>query len=140
MTPQPPPPDPTTAGERQPRRWPRPIAAVVVLTGLLVGGLWWVGSKVKSPAQRAAEASAPVASLIGVPVEFRVLADTIITRGDVKPAGALDVTWTGTAGEGASAGIVTATPHAVGGQVVEGQVVVEVAGRPVFLIAGLQPA
>lgn len=138
MIPQQLPPDPTLAGERQPRRW-RPIAAVAVLAGLLVGGLWWVGSKVKSPAQRAAEASAPVASPIGVPVEFRVLADTIITRGDVKPAGAVDVVWSGTAGEGASAGVVTATPHAVGGTINEGQVVVEVAGRPVFLITGLLP-
>ncbi len=111
----------------------------VLVAGLLIGGLWWVGSRVSSPEQRAAEAAAPVASPIGVPVEFRVLADTIITRGDVKPSGAVDVVWSGGSGVGASAGIVTATPVPVGGQVAEGQPVIEVAGRPVFLLAGSLP-
>ena len=123
---------------RRPRRW-RPIVAAVAGVGLLVGGLWWVGSKVSSPEQRAAEAAAPVASPIGVPVEFRVLRNTIITRGDVKPAGAVNVVWTGGSGAGAAAGIVTNTPHAVGEPVAEGQPVVEVAGRPVFLVSGTLP-
>ena len=79
-----PPPDPATVLGRKPRRW-KPVIAVLALAGILVGGLWWIGSKVKSPEQRAAEAAAPVASPIGVPVEYRVLADTIITRGDRHP-------------------------------------------------------
>jgi peptidoglycan hydrolase-like protein with peptidoglycan-binding domain len=117
------------------RRW------VWLLTGLIVVGLvglvWWLGSRVQSPAARAAKAGPPVPSVVTAKVERRVLAESVVTRGDVRPSGATVVTWTGSRGSGAA--LVTGVPLAAGGQVVEGQVVVEVSGRPVIAIAGTVP-
>ncbi len=111
------------------------LAATAVLA--LVGTVSWLGSRVESPASRAAKAGSPVPSLVTAKVDRRVLAESVVTRGDVRPSGATTVTWTGGASTGAA--LVTGVPVQSGGQVVEGQVVVEVSGRPILAIAGTVP-
>jgi peptidoglycan hydrolase-like protein with peptidoglycan-binding domain len=114
------------------------VRRIVMLLGVvgLVGGAWWLGSRVESPAARAARAGAPVPSLVTAGVERRVLAETLVTRGDVRPSGASQVVWSGSA---TGAALVTGVPVKVGAEAIEGQVVVEVSGRPVLVIAGSVP-
>jgi peptidoglycan hydrolase-like protein with peptidoglycan-binding domain len=118
---------------RRRRVW---LLAVGAVFGL-VGVVWWLGTRVESPASRAAKAGPPVPSVVTAKVEKRVLAESVVTRGDVRPSGATTVVWTG--GSSTGAALVTGVPLQPGGQVVEGQVVVEVSGRPVLAIAGTVP-
>jgi peptidoglycan hydrolase-like protein with peptidoglycan-binding domain len=114
----------------------RMIALLLGILGL-VGGAWWLGSRVQSPAARAARAEAPLPSLVTARVEQRVLAETLVTRGDVRPSGASQVVWSGSNALGVP--LVTGVPVKVGDTVLEGQVLVEVSGRPVLVIAGSIP-
>lgn len=100
------------------------------------GVSWWLGAKAQSPDQAAAKASEPDSSWITAPVERRVLASTVVLRGDVQPQVSLAVSVPSSV-EGA--GVVTRLPPVAGTSVVEGQVVVEVSGRPVFVMLGDVP-
>lgn len=119
------------------RRRSLPIVVAVVLAA--VGLAWWLGSRVASPASRAAKAGPPVPSLVTAVVERRVLAESVVTRGDVRPSGASIVSWSGGGPAGGAGGVVTALPVHAGDEVVEGRVVVEVSGRPVLVIGGDVP-
>ncbi|HQZ35681.1 MAG TPA: peptidoglycan-binding protein [Ilumatobacteraceae bacterium] len=100
------------------------------------GASWWLGARAQSPEQAAAKASEPDASWITAAVERRVLASTVVLRGDVKPEVSLAV---GVPSSVEGAGVVTRVPPLAGTEVVEGQVVVEVSGRPVFVMQGDVP-
>jgi peptidoglycan hydrolase-like protein with peptidoglycan-binding domain len=134
-------------GPADPRR-----TLAVVLTGVLVaGGVGWaVGSSVRSPADAAASRQPPPASLMTVAVERRTLTATVLTSGTVEfgspqpllLAGAVGSTEPdGGAGAGASGSFgqrVTRAPRA--GQLLkEGTTVMEVNGRPVFVLTGAVP-
>lgn len=116
------------------RRWRRAgwLVAFVVLVAV-AGAAWWVGASSQSPDQAAARAAEPDASWVTAPVEFRVLSSTIITRGDVRPetstAIGAPVSVEGTA-------VVTKRVVTVGDVVAEGERVLEVSGRPVFVLEG----
>lgn len=98
---------------------------------------WWLGSRSVSPDQAASRAKAPTASWITVPVERRVLASTVIVRGDVQAqVSALAAAPSSVEG----GGVVTRLPPAVGTEVAEGAVLLEVSGRPVFVVEGTVPA
>lgn len=124
------------------RRRTAAFGMLVAIVGVAVAA-WLVGSRVRSPAQAAARAAAPVASLVTAPVELRVLSSTVITRGDVVPAVSTAVTAPAVAGSSVAAGgsgVVTAVFVERGDEVDAGDRVVEVAGRPVFVFAGATPA
>lgn len=129
--------------EGPPRRYGRRLVVAGLVVVVLVGGVWWAGSKVESPAQRAAQAAPPAASLVTAAVEERVLSESVVTRGDVRPSGASSITWTGTSGVtdtgGGGGAVVTGVPVVVGASVADGSVVVEVSGRPVIVVAGGVP-
>ena len=116
-------------------------AAVWMLVLLLLAGgsgvSWWLGSRSRSSAQAAAEAAEPVASWVTVGVERRVLTSTVVVRGDVRAEVVSSVVQPVSV-EGS--GIVTRLPPAVGDEVAEGEVVVEVSGRPVFVLEGAVPS
>jgi len=114
------------------RVWMIGLAALVSVSV----GSWWLGARSQSPEQAASRAAAPVASWITVPVEERVLASTVVVRGDVSPLVSLSMVVPSSV-EGA--GVVTRLPPAVGTEVVEGAVVIEVSGRPVFVVQGDVP-
>lgn len=107
------------------------LAAVLSLAGLAVS------TRVKSPAQRAAELGPPPASLLTAAVERKVLKSTVVLRGTVVPVGSIAVT---PAAAGTSASIVTATPKAAGARLAAGDVIAQVSGRPVFVLPGRLPA
>ena len=111
------------------------LGLVAVVAAAAVG--WVAGSRIKSPAQVAAEAEPPEPSLITVPVERMVIANDVVTRGTVRfdqpeavnlpPLAQPDLT-----------PVVTRIP-APGDELPEGSVLFELAGRPTFALQGDLP-
>ncbi len=125
--------DHDSRGRRRKRKiW---IGAVLALTATTFAG-WEIGRRVQSPQQAASEAAPPSPSWVTAAVERRVLSQTVISRGDVRPQ------------VSASAGVpvsvegepvVTGISVAAGDEVAEGQRLIEVSGRPIFALAGGVP-
>lgn len=116
------------------------VVALVVVVAVAVGG-WFVGSRVRSSEQAASEAAPPARSVVTVEVERRLLTASVVTRGDVRPATATAVEApAGSAPDSTGSAVVTGVFIEVGDSVVSGDVVVEVAGRPVFVLGGEVPA
>ncbi|MCP3997144.1 MAG: hypothetical protein GY722_19110 [bacterium] len=111
------------------------LALVAVVAAAGVG--WAAGTRIKSPAQVAAEAEPPEPSLITVPVARMVIANDVITRGTVR----FDEPETVSAPQLAQpelAPVVTWVPG-VGDELPEGAVLFELAGRPTFALQGDLP-
>jgi peptidoglycan hydrolase-like protein with peptidoglycan-binding domain len=92
-----------------------------------------VASSSQSPEQAAARAAEPVASWVTASVEERVLSATLIQRGDVAAEVSVSV---GAPVSVEQPAVVTRPAPGVGEAVAEGEVVVEVSGRPVFVLDG----
>lgn len=126
----------TDAEERRVRRrrwwWLLGVASVVAATT----GTWVVASRVQSPQQAASNAAPPEASWVTALVERRVLTQTLITRGDVTPelSASLRVP-VSVVGDP----VITDLAVSPGDDVIEGQRVIEVSGRPVFVLVGDVP-
>lgn len=122
-----------------------------MLAGVLVaGGVGWaVGANVQSPADAAAARNPPPASLVTSPVERRTLTSTVVTRGTVEFGSPQQLVLAGAVGStesaGGGAGATTASaqrvtkPPAAGQTLAEGAAVMEVNGRPVFVLTGAVP-
>lgn len=116
----------------------RTALVVVVAIAVVAAGLGWIaGRGIRSPAEAAANRRPPDPSLITVPVEERTLSSSVIVRGDVAFSDATDVTVLATTPDGVA--IVTGLPKTSGDEVAEGDVLLEVAGRPVIALAGDLP-
>ena len=109
------------------------VAAVAVLAA--VGG-WLLGRQIESPAEAAARIAAPPASLISVPVEQRELSSAVITRGTIEfdQSEGIDVT-----GSEIGSSIITRLTKQAGDELIEGDVAIEVAGRPLIVLQGELP-
>lgn len=114
------------------RWWAIGLGGLVVLAGVA----WAVGSRAQSPEQAAARASEPTASYITAKVERRILTKTVIQRGDVRPEVSLEI---GAPSSVEGDPVVTGIAVAQGADVVEGSKVIEVSGRPVFVLQGAVP-
>ena len=111
---------------------------LVVCAALATGAAGWaVGAQITSPADAAAAHQPPPASLITVAVAKQALASTITAQGTISYTGATPLTLSGTVG-GATTQLVTRAPT-VGATVGSGQRLLEVSGRPVFLLPGQVP-
>lgn len=99
---------------------------------------WWVGLSVKSPADAAAEHQPPPPSLITVPVEKKALTSTSVAQGSVVYTGESTVNLTGLVSATGATQLVTKAPVA-GTTLNPGDVLMEVSGRPVFVLAGPVP-
>ena len=95
-----------------------------------------MASRVQSPQQAASNAAPPEASWVTALVERRVLTQTLITRGDVTPelSASLRVP-VSVVGDP----VITDLAVSPGDDVIEGQRVIEVSGRPVFVLVGDVP-
>lgn len=110
------------------------VAAVVAAAG--IG--WFVGSQIRSPAEVAAEAEPPEASNITVEVVRESLSADIITRGDIVFDDPLSLSLSGSFAQQPERLVVTQAVE-VDTELAEGEVAVEVVGRPVFLLTGEIP-
>ncbi len=108
------------------------VAAVAVLSAV-VG--WIAGQQIKSPAEIAADQAPPEPSLITVPVEERELSQNLVVRGTVRSDESTPLEATSASGET----IITRLTKEAGAELVEGDVAIEVAGRPVFVLQGDLP-
>ncbi len=112
------------------------LAVVVAIAVASAAVGWFAGQRIKSPAELAAEAEPPEASLITVPVELRTISSNVITRGDINYSEATELS---VQGSESGSTIITRLPKAAGDELAEGDVAIEVAGRPVFVLQGDLP-
>ncbi|MFD3945590.1 peptidoglycan-binding protein [Streptomyces sp. NPDC058579] len=127
--------EPGPAAARR-RRW---VLAVAVGAVLATAGGLGAALLVKSPAQAAADAAPPAPDVLTAPVEHRVLNSSVVTRGEVVAGQTVDVIPRVSAGEGAARSVITKIQVAPGDTVRAGQVLLEVSGRPVFVLEGALP-
>jgi hypothetical protein len=120
------------------------IAGLAVIAA--VGGLL-ISTTIKSPAQQAAETSAPGLTRLAAPVQYTVIRNTVQASGVItKPPqiSSLSGAGGGGGGGGPSSGnaqqVVTKIFKAPGSFVAPGNVIIEVAGQPFFVFRGAVPA
>lgn len=113
------------------------VVAAIAVGSSAVG--WIAGQRIKSPAEIASETAAPTPSLITVPVESRVLSSTVIVRGTVTFDEQTEISVSGSAAIGATSAVITRVPLQPGDQLSEGDVLIEVSGRPVIALQGELP-
>ncbi|MFD9608689.1 peptidoglycan-binding protein [Streptomyces sp. NPDC059083] len=94
---------------------------------------------VKSPQQLAAEAAKPPPSVLTAKVEHRILTSNVVTRGKVTAGQTVSVVPQVAGGEGGGAPVVTKLPVRAGQSLSSGQLILEVSGRPVFVLPGSLP-
>src|SRR4051812_22027367 len=121
--------DPPPQGRASRRRRGALIALAVVVTLAAVG--WAAARQIRSPAQIAADAGAPSASKITVPVERRTLSTKVIVRGTVRFGGRRNVELATSSLEQGS-DIVT-EPARLRAKLGPGDVALSVDGRPVLV-------
>lgn len=114
----------------------RALVAVVAAVAVLFAAVGWIaGQRIKSPAEVAAAQAPPEPSLITVPVELRELSQTLVVRGTARSNESTPLEATSTSGET----IITRITKEAGDELIEGDVAIEVAGRPVFVLQGQLP-
>jgi len=114
------------------------LAGLVGVVIVAAGIGWFFGSQIRSPAEAAAEAEPPPASNITVEVVSEELSADVVTRGDVVYDEPVQVSLSGSFADQPERLIVTQTVEA-GATLDEGDMVVEVVGRPVMLLVGEIP-
>lgn len=118
------------------RRW-RVIASIAVLV-VVAATSWWVGTQTTSVASEARRTAPPPPALLTAPVVDQVLTTEVPVAGDIEDGHTENVD-VGTFSVPGAVPIVTAPGPAVGIIVTPGSVVVQVAGRPVIVLAGSTP-
>ncbi|QNE25909.1 peptidoglycan-binding protein [Streptomyces sp. INR7] len=126
---------PVPTGLSRRHRWVGAVTGGAVLLTIIGVGASFV---IKSPAQAAAEAGPPPMDVLTSRVEKKVLRDTLIVRGTASAAQTVQVA-PSAGGEGAAAAVVTKLPLAQGSEAAAGRVLMEVSGRPLFVLPGKTP-
>jgi peptidoglycan hydrolase-like protein with peptidoglycan-binding domain len=133
------------AGQR-PGRWrlgrrQRVVVAIVVVAVAAAAGGVWASAFIKSPAEVAARAKPPGLTLLTARVSQQVISRTVLAQGVVtKPAQFSGPASAAGGGLGNPQPIVTRVFVRPGSIVRPGRVILEVAGRPLFVFAGAVPA
>ncbi|MER5320835.1 peptidoglycan-binding protein [Streptosporangium roseum] len=115
----------------------RVLSGIVAGVVVIAGAGWAVGTRLRSPADEAALRQPPRPSLITSPVVRQKLTSTIAVSGTLAYGSPLPVSLAGVVGGTAEAQRVTRAPRP--GRIVEGSVLMEVNGRPVFALRGKVP-
>ncbi|MYZ10897.1 peptidoglycan-binding protein [Streptomyces sp. SID2999] len=112
------------------------ITGSVALTGASVAATAFI----KSPAQAAADTRPPAASVLTTAVQKRVLSETVVTRGKVVASQEVGVSGAGAGEKDARRAVVTKVEVKEGAALHMGQLLLEVSGRPMFVLKGDIPA
>lgn len=112
----------------------RVLAGVVGVAVMSMGAGFVAASRMSSPADEAARAEPPEAGPVTAPVERRALSNRVVVRGDTVYDGAVEVR-VETSGLDTPP-IVTGQPPVPGATLEEGQVALEITGRPVIVLGG----
>lgn len=116
----------------------RALAVIAVAVGSAVAGVV-VGGRLQSPADRAAGRQPPRASRITVPVVRRTLSSRLTLSGEISYAEPTPVKLAGAVGIAADETAVITRLPTVAQEVAEGDVLLEVSGRPVLVLQGELP-
>lgn len=114
------------------------LAGVIFAVAVAAGIGWFFGSQIRSPAEVAAEAEPPEASNITVSVVLEELSADVITRGDIVFDDPVTVALSGSFAQQPEKLVVTKAVE-VNAELAEGDLAVEVVGRPVFMLTGELP-
>ncbi|MFD8073256.1 peptidoglycan-binding protein [Streptomyces sp. NPDC059718] len=120
------------------------VGMIVGVVALVGAGGWFAGTQMQSPADAAASRRPPEAGPVTVAVERRKLTANVIAQGGVEFGAPHGVSLSGSvgsaggAGDGEAAQRVTRLPQA-GATLREGSVLMQVNGRPVFVLRGSVP-
>lgn len=117
------------------RRWWATLAAV---GALLVAGAYWAGTKATSPGALARQQAAAPRTVLTSTVALRRLSQTLSVQGSVASARVYQVDFGPVTVPGAQP-LVTEQPLRPGSVIANGSLVAQVAGRPVFAMAGSTP-
>jgi hypothetical protein len=114
------------------------VGAVLALTVAVGVVAFLIGRGVSTPAQQAARARPPAASVLTAPVVLTHARTTVVLRGTLSDGGAISV---GVPGDlSGDLAVVTAVATTPGAPVNDGSLIAAVAGRPVFVMKGQIPA
>ncbi|POM25478.1 membrane fusion protein cluster 2 protein [Actinomadura rubteroloni] len=119
-------------------RGQRALLIILAAAVALAAGAFAIGRGFVSPDQQAADAAPPKASVITARVSYGTLAATTVLRAKVTEASPIVVD--SPTGLGDALPIVTALNVKVGDRVANGQKLLTVAERPVFVLTGRVPA
>ena len=111
------------------------VVAAVIVSSVTT---WIAKEWIRSPAEIAAQTAPPAAAPILVPVVEQVLATKVVTRGTGRYGSPREVTVT-SSGLKTGPRVVTSLPS-VGSEISEGDVLMTISGRPVFVLEGTQPS
>jgi hypothetical protein len=111
------------------------ILVIVALVSLAAG--FGIARLIRSPAELAAETAVPPEGLITARIEAREITSTVVARADVIFDDPIQIN--PSSPEGTTAAIVTGQVPEIGAQVGAGDVILEVSGRPVFVLPGEFP-
>ncbi len=117
------------------RRWAWTTVVVVLVVAFASG---YALRGVRSPQQALLDAAAAPRTVVTADVVLTVVSETVVGRGTVAAAAPVEVTLPVVA-EGHRA-LVTSEPRERGSSVAGGEVVVEIAGRPLIALPGAVPA
>ncbi len=114
------------------------VGAVLALTIVVGVVAFLIGRGVSTPAEQAARAKPPAASVLTAPVVLTHARTTVVLRGTLTDRGAISV---GVPGDlSGDLAVVTAVATFPGATVDDGSLIAAVAGRPVFVMRGRIPA
>ncbi len=114
----------------------RSILALVAGVAVLFAAVgWFAGQQIRSPAEEAAAAEAPPPSLITVPVVFEELSKDLTTRATARSTESSELVVSSSSGNS----IVTRVTKESGDELNEGDVAIEISGRPVIVLEGELP-
>lgn len=111
-------------------------AILGLVGGMAIGG-WYAGSRIQSPAEMAARTAPPEPSPILVPVEARVLSSDVVTRGTVRFGLPQSISIAPSTIKG-GVGLLATLPRPNTG-FREGEIILSISGRPVFILQGATP-
>jgi peptidoglycan hydrolase-like protein with peptidoglycan-binding domain len=132
-----------TPGYARLRRRRNLVLGIAIAALLAAAGGLLLSTTIKSPAQVAAETKPPAVTRLTAPVQLRVISVSVLAQGVVAAPPEVSQPSAGTAGgtgQGDVQPIVTRIYRHPGSTLQPGAVVLEVAGQPVFVLKGSEPA
>lgn len=114
------------------------LLIVLVAVAVASAATWAAAARIRSPAEEAARMAAPEPTPILVPVVERVLTSRVVSRGTAHYGSPLQLSLSPSALKSGPR-VVTTLPRP-SSVVREGEVLLTVSGRPVFVLRGAQPS
>ncbi|SNT57361.1 peptidoglycan-binding domain-containing protein [Actinacidiphila glaucinigra] len=129
---------------RGPKGRGKQVGTIVGVVALVGAGGWFAGTQMQSPADAAASRRPPEVRPVTVAVEHRKLTATVIAQGGVEFGAPQGVSLSGSVGSAGGSGEAEATQRVTklpqaGATLREGSVLMQVNGRPVFVLRGSVP-